>query len=117
MRGLGEIGACALVMLVLHLVTPYWWWAQAVPLVYGLVRARTGWAAFGVGAASAGLVWLGGGLVMWFAGGGIVVRRVTGMFPGLPAWALLAATVLVIALAAGFAGAAGCLFRRALQRE
>ena len=117
MRTLGGIAVCAVVILVLQMTTPYWWWVQAIPLVYGLLRARNGWDGFVVGAGSAGLLWLLAGLVSWGLGGGIVAERVARMAGGVPSWSILVATAVVAALAGGLAGAAGCLFRRALRRD
>jgi hypothetical protein len=116
MRTLIGIAVCGVLILVLQVTTPYWWWVQAIPLVYGLVRAKTGWEGFGVGAGSAGLLWLLAGAFSFVTGGGIVAARMGRMAGGVPSWSLLIATALVAALAGGLAGAAGCLFRRALRR-
>jgi hypothetical protein len=53
---------CLLVMLVLELLTPYWWWVMIVPFAYGAGAARTGWRAFRTGLFAAGLLWLGASL-------------------------------------------------------
>ena len=103
---------CLIVMLVAGLLTPYWWWVMAVPLAYTLLRARSGWQGFGIGAVSAGLLWAGGGLYFWLDGGRIIAARMWAFSFDSEAL-LIAATILIAVIAGGLSGAAGGLARRA----
>ena len=53
------VAVCALVMLILHMATTYWWWIIAVPLVYGFLVAHVSANAWRTGAVSAGLFPIG----------------------------------------------------------
>jgi len=111
---------CLLVMLVWHLLTPYWWGVMLVPFAYGAGLAKTGGKAIRTGLLSAGILWLGASLFFYFSGSGIIASRMAGMFglgrPGL----MIAATALVAAVAAGFSGyagyAVGVLLRKPAKR-
>lgn len=111
---------CLLVMLVLELLTPYWWWVMIVPFAYGAGAARTGWRAFQTSLFAAGLLWLGASLWLYATGSRIIATRMAGMF-GLGASGLMiAVTAAVAALAAalsGYAGyAVGVLFRKPAKK-
>jgi hypothetical protein len=110
------IAGCVLVMLMLHLVSHQWWWVMAVPLIYGVLHARSGWDGFLVGTTSAGVVWGAGILAAYLRGGEIVARRVAEMFMVGNAWNLIAATVAVAMLAAGLSAATGYHLRRPGER-
>lgn len=102
--------ACLLIMLVLELLTPYWWWVMIVPFAYGAGAARTGWRAFRTGLLAAGLLWLGASLGLYFTGSRIIASRMAGVF-GLGASGLMiAVTAAVAALAAALSGYAGYAF-------
>jgi hypothetical protein len=102
---------CAAVMLVLHLLTPYWWWVMIVPFAYGAAAARSGWKALRIGFIAAGLLWIGGSLYFFLTGGRIITERMARMF-GLGASGLMILlTALLAALAAAFAGYAGFAVR------
>jgi len=88
-----------------------------VPFVYGASAARSGGPALLAGFFSAGLLWLGGGLYFFFAGGRIIAGRVAGMFGLGPSWPLVVATALVAALAAAFAGYAGYAVRDLFKKK
>ena len=99
---------CLIVMLLAGLLTPYWWRVMAVPLAYALLRARSGWQGFGIGAVSAGLLWAGGSLYFWLDGGRIMAARVAAfsLDSEVP---LIVATTLIAVIAGGLSGAAGGL--------
>lgn len=99
-------------MLVLELLTPFWWWIMAVPFVYGAAAAPKGGKAFLAGFISAGLLWLGGALYFYLTGSGLIAARVAAMFKVGDARLLMLAAGLVAALAAGLAGYAGYAVKR-----
>jgi hypothetical protein len=99
-------------MLVLELLTPFWWWIMAVPFVYGATAAPKGGKAFLAGFISAGLLWLGGELYFFLAGSDLIAARVAAMFKVGDARLLMLAAGLVAALAAGLAGYAGYAVKR-----
>jgi len=49
---------CLGALLILQILTPFWWWILLVPFVYGGAFAETGWNGFRTGMLSAGLLWL-----------------------------------------------------------
>jgi hypothetical protein len=98
---------CLLVMLVLHILTPYWWWVMIVPFAYGAAAAKSGGKALRTGFVSAGLLWFGASLYFFLTGSGIIAARIARMF-GLPAsWPMILITALIAAIAAAFSGYAG----------
>jgi hypothetical protein len=112
--------ACLLIMLVLELLTPCWWWVMIVPFAYGAGAARTGWRAFRTGLLAGGLLWLGASLWLYVTGSRIIASRMAGMF-GLGASGLMiAVTAAVAALAAALSGytgyAVGALFRKPAKK-
>ena len=112
---------CLLAMLVLQLLTPYWWWVTIVPFAYGAAAARSGGKALWTGFSAAGLLWLGGSLYFYLTGSGLIAARIAAMFKLGRSWFLVLATGLVAALAAGLSGYAGYavkgLFKRPAKKE
>ena len=111
------IFVCLAAMLVLQIVTPYWWWIMVVPFLYAVVLGRTGWSGFRTGLLSAGLLWLAAGLYYLLTGSDVIAGRVGQMFPLGSGWGVLAATAVLAALAGGFAGSTGYLLKAALKSE
>jgi hypothetical protein len=105
---------CLVVMLTLHLITPYWWWVVAAPLLYGILKARSARNGLFVGMLSAGILWLGGSLYYWRTGGEIITQRLTDMVQIGSPWVLIGATALAGLLAGGIAGLTGYLARASL---
>ncbi len=103
----------AAVMLVLHLLTPYWWWAMIVPFAYGLVVAPKAWRAAATGLASAGVLWFAAAAFALLTGSRIIASRMALMFglSGGP-WLMAAVTAAV----AGIAGAVGALAGYSIKR-
>ena len=99
-------------MLLLELLTPFWWWVMAVPFVYGATAARKGGKAFWTGLCAAGLLWLGAALYLYLTGSGLIAARMAVLFKMGDARLLVVATGLVAALAAGLAGYAGYAVKR-----
>lgn len=108
---------CLLIMLVLHVLTPYWWWVMIVPFAYGAGAAKSGGQAMRTGSLAAGLLWLGSSLYFVLTGSGIIAGRVARMF-GLPAsWPIVLITALVAGVAAAFSGYAGFAVRAVFEKE
>jgi hypothetical protein len=107
---------CHKVKLGLELAAPYWWWIMIVPFAYGAAGAKSGWGGFRTGLLAAGLLWLGAGTYLCFAGSGLIAARMARMFGLGRPWTMIAATALVAAAAAGIAGYAGYAARAALRR-
>ena len=102
---------CFIFILILQLLTPFWWWIMVVPFIYSFVRARSGWKGFQIGMLSAGLLWFLSSLYMYLTGSKIISTRIAQMFNiGIP-WIMVILTTLIAALAAGFAGLAGYSLR------
>ena len=108
--------ACALVMLVLQVLTPFWWWVMIVPFVSGAASARSGWKALRTGLLSAGLLWLGAGIYLFLAGSRIIAERVAKMFGLGQSWPMVLVTALVAAIAAAVSGYAGYAVRALFKR-
>lgn len=106
---------CLLVMMGLHLLTPYWWWVMVVPFAFGAAAARTGGAAFLTGLSSAGLLWLGASLYLFLTGSGRIAARMAAMFGLGSSWMMVLATALVAALSAAVAGYAGYAVRKLVK--
>jgi hypothetical protein len=104
------IAVCLLVMLVLELLTPYWWWVMIVPFAFG-VAAGSGWKALRTGFLAAGLLWLGASAYLFMTGSRIIAARMAAMFGLGESWVMVLATGLVAGLAAAFSGYAGYVVR------
>lgn len=105
------------VMLILHILTSYWYWIMVVPFIYCLLKIKTGWKGFCFGATSAGLLWLIASLYFWLSAGEIITHRIAEMIkvgsPGI----LVTFTTLIAILAGGCAGASGSLLRNVLKKN
>ena len=102
---------CLLAMLVLQVLTPYWWWVMIVPFAYGAAAARSGGKAFRTGFLSAGLLWLGGSVFFFLTGGRLIAERMARMFGLGRSWLMILLAALVAAVAAAFSGYAGYAVR------
>lgn len=109
---MSAILVCLAAMLVLEVLTPFWWWIMVVPFACGAVTARSGGKALLAGLAAAGILWLGASLVLFLTGSGLIAARMAAMFKLGDARLLVPATGLVAALAAGLAGYSGYAVRR-----
>lgn len=94
-------------MLGLQILTGDWWWVMAVPFLYGLTFAGSGWRAIRDGFLSAGLLWLGSALFFYIAGSALIAKRMAGMFGLGFGWLMIIVTALVAGAAAALAGYAG----------
>jgi hypothetical protein len=106
-----EILVCLLIMLVLQILTPFWWWVMIVPFAFGAAVATSGWHAIRTGFLSAGVLWLGSGTYFYLTGGQIVATRMARMFGLGQSWPMIPATALLAALAAGLSGYEGYAVR------
>jgi hypothetical protein len=102
---------CLLVMLVLHVLTPYWWWVMIVPFAYGAAASRSGGQALRTGFLSAGLLWLGASVFFFLTGSRFIAERMARMFGLGRPWLMIPATAFVAAVAAAFSGYAGYAVR------
>ena len=98
---------CLLIMLVLQVLTPFWWWVMIVPFAYGAAAARSGAKAFWTGFVSAGLLWLSASLYLFLTGSRIIAERMARMVGLGPSWLMVLATTHVAALAAAISAYAG----------
>lgn len=110
------VAVCLLVMLVLGLLTPYWWWIMIVPFAYGAAAAGTGWKALRTGFLAAGLLWLGASGYLFLTGSRIIAGRMAAMFGLGRSWLMVLATGLVAGLAAAFSGYAGYAVRALFKK-
>lgn len=102
---------CLLVMLVLQILTPFWWWIMIVPFVFGVAGAKSGGKAFLTGFLSGGILWLGGSVYYFVNGSRIVAERMANMFGLGSSWLMILLTALIGAVAAGFSSYAGYAVR------
>lgn len=107
---------CLLAMLVLQLITPYWWWVMIIPFSFGAAVATSGWRAIRTGLLSAGLLWLGAGTYFYLTGSHLIATRIARMFGLGKSWPLIAVTAVVAALAAGLSGYAGYATRHVFRK-
>lgn len=103
--------AVFIVLGVLHLFTPAWWWVMVVPFVFGLAYGRSAWRAARTGALAAGALWLGAAAYFQLAGSALIARRMAGLLGLGSPWVMVAAAGLLAALAAGVSGVAGFSLR------
>jgi len=96
-----------LLMFILHILTPFWWWILVVPFLYCLAFARSGFRAFISGMLSAGLLWLLASLHLYLTNSQIIVTRISEMV-GIRTPLLLLVIVTGIGMACGgFSGSSG----------
>ena len=105
-----------LIILVLQLATPFWWWTMLVPLIMAVILAKSGWDGFRIGAFSAGGLWLLASVYYWLTGSAIIASRVADMMSVGTTIVVLLATGLVAAIAAGVAGLTGYYVRTIFRR-
>jgi len=98
---------CLIVLLILHLLTPFWWWVMAVPFLYGLLFGRSAQRSFWTGGLAAGLLWLGAATYFHLTGSALIARRIAMMMNLGSSWLMVLAAGLLAAVAAGIAGLAG----------
>lgn len=111
-------GLCLALMLALSVLVTSWWWIMAVPFVYFVFRGREVGISAAVGAGSAGILWLGSCLWMWFVGGAdLIAPRVAQAVGADTPLFLLVLTVALATVAGGVAGAAGASLRIALLQR
>lgn len=105
------------ILFLLQSFTDFWWWIIVIPLLYGLIRGKTGKRAFLFGSASSCILWFGMGLYKYLTGSEIIAARVAEMMGLGNVWLLLTLTVFVAALVGGFAGSTGFHLRRAFYTQ
>lgn len=108
---------CAALILVLQLITSFWWWITLVPFLYSLLLSKSGWGGFRTGAVSAGFIWLGMSAYMYLSGSKIIAARVAVMFGVNVSWLMVLVTALVAAVAGGIAGLAGSMLKKAFASK
>lgn len=105
------IAICFIVMLILQLATPFWWWIMLVPFLFGLLGAHSAWQSARTGMFSAGFLWLSAGLFYWLTASQIITARVAKMlgerFEVESVILVFALTTMVAALAGGVSAATG----------
>lgn len=105
------IAICFIVMLILQLATPFWWWTMLVPFLFGMLGATSAWQGARTGMFSAGLLWLSAGLFYWLTASQIIAARVAKMlgerFEVESVILVFALTTMVAALAGGASAATG----------
>lgn len=98
---------CFLIILVLQILTPFWWWIMVIPFLFTLFLAKSGWDGLRLGVFSAGLLWLFVSLYYWLTSSQIIASRVAEMIGIGISWVMVVLTFLVAAIASGFAGMTG----------
>ena len=109
--------ACFVILAVLHLLTPFWWWVMVVPFLFGLGFGRAAWRSFRTGAVAAGLLWLGAAAYFHLTGSAIIAGRMAAMMGFGSSWMMVVVAGLLAALAAGISGFAGYSLRALFRRR
>ncbi len=109
--------ACLIVLAVLHLLTPFWWWVLAVPFLFGLSFGRSSGRSIRTGAAAAGALWLGAAVYEHLTGSALIAGRMATLMGIGSSWLMVVATGLVAALAAGIAAWAGYSLRAPFRKR
>jgi len=112
-----DILICFVIMLLLQLLTPFWFWIMVVPFGYNLFRVRSAGKGFGIGAISAGLLWLLSSLYFWLSGGKLIVQRVANIMQTGNSLIMILAATIIATVAGGVAGLSGTLLKKALSRK
>jgi hypothetical protein len=108
---------CLILLTLIQIFTPFWWWIIVVPIVCGILLAKSWWKGFRAGMLSAGLLWLGWSLYLMFSGSDIVAGRVAVMVGVNSPWLLVFVTAVLAALTAGISGGTGYLLRTVLLKK
>ena len=87
-----------------------------VPFTFGAVRAKNGLYGFLLPAASMGMLWFTASVYDYFTGSRIIAFRVADTITSGSVVLLFALTIVVAALPAAIAGAAGYSMRRAIRK-
>lgn len=105
-----------LAMLLLHWLTPFWWWVILLPLAYGFLAAKKGGRAFAAGMISAGLLWFAMSAVALLTRSATILAKVNLMvqLPGESYLIIFAATIIAM-LCGGFGALTGFLLREATK--
>ncbi|NIW80052.1 MAG: hypothetical protein GWN16_11585 [Calditrichae bacterium] len=103
-------------VLILQLLTPFWWWIIIIPYLYGAIGARSGWHAFRTGAFSVGLLWLLAAVFFLFTDAQIIVTRVANMVEFLSRPLLLVLTTAIGLICAGCSSLSGYYFSKIIRR-
>ena len=111
-----NIFICGIVLLILHLLFPVWYWIIIVPFVFSFVRLKSGWTAFVTGAVSTGLVWFLGSLCYWISSGEYITARVASMMKFNSPWILIGITIGIAFITGGFAATSGVLLKKVFQK-
>jgi hypothetical protein len=115
MKTLRGMLLCMTAILALQMATHLWWWVLAVPLVYGALACRSGWEGLRVGILGAGMLWLAAAAWQLTTSAQIVSERVAVMLQVGSPLKVLAATVLLVMIAGGLAGATGASLKGLLR--
>jgi len=102
---------CFVLMLVLHIATPYWFWIMVIPFMYEFFLGRSGWHGFIIGAASSGLLWLITSLFYFFTSADLIVPRIASMMAVNMSWLIVGIATLIAIVAGGAAGSCGFFLR------
>ena len=100
---------CFLLILVLQIVTPFWWWIMVIPFLFALFTTNSAWDGFCIGMVSAGILWLLASLFYWLTGSQIIAARIADMMGVGISFAMVLITCVVAMIASGFAGMTGYL--------
>jgi hypothetical protein len=96
-----------LLMFILQILTPFWWWILVIPFLYGAAFSRSGFRAFLSGMFSAGLLWLLASLHLYLTNAQIVIAKINEMFGIHSPLLLLMITIGIGMACGGFSGSSG----------
>ena len=104
-----------LLMFILHILTPFWWWIFVIPFLYGASLSRSGFRAFVSGMASAGLLWFLAALHLFLTNSQIIVSKIDQMLGTSAPLLLLFATTVIGMVCGGFSGSSGYFLREIIS--
>ncbi len=106
-----------MIMLILHLLTPFWWWVMLIPFINSVIRGASALRSFGSGFVSAGLLWTAMALFLNISFTREVVPRVMAMTGATSFWMLVLVTGIVAGLCGGFASLCGFYLRDIFRKQ
>lgn len=105
-----------LLLFILHVLTPFWWWVLVVPFLYGLTLARSGWGAAAAGTFSAGLLWFLGSLHLYLTHSRWIISRISQLAEAPSPYLLIVAATVIAMVCGGFAGSSGYALKALVKK-
>jgi hypothetical protein len=109
-----DVALCLVIIFLIQLIMPFWWWVMVVPFVFGLLRGRSGRDAFLFGALSGGVLWMAASIFLYLTGSRIIAGRIAAMMGLGFSPLLIILTALIAAISSGIAATSGFAVKRVI---